>query len=79
MDGYEAFTREIRRREAAGAHVNIVALTAAALVGSRQRCLACGMDDLILKPVQPGALMAAVLKWSRRERTQAGLETGSPA
>ncbi len=79
MDGYEA-TREIRRLEAAGTtHVNIVALTAVALSGSRERCLACGMDDLIVKPVQMAALMAAVRKWSRRERTHAGLETGSPA
>jgi CheY-like chemotaxis protein len=78
MNGYEA-TREIRRREAAGTRVNIIALTAEALAGSRERCLACGMDDLIVKPVQQAALMAAVRKWSRRERTQAGLETGSPA
>jgi signal transduction histidine kinase/CheY-like chemotaxis protein len=64
MDGYEA-TREIRRREPEGTHVTIVALTAVALTGSRERCLACGMDDLIAKPILPGLLEAAIRKWSR--------------
>ncbi|MBZ5727705.1 MAG: response regulator [Acidobacteriia bacterium] len=63
MSGYEA-ARAIRRREPPGSHVSIVALTAEALSGSRERCLSHGMDDFLSKPIQLAALAAAVQKWS---------------
>jgi two-component system sensor histidine kinase/response regulator len=50
MNGLQA-TTQIRREEAVGAHVPIVAMTASAMSEERDRCLAAGMDDFISKPV----------------------------
>jgi CheY-like chemotaxis protein len=60
MDGLEA-TAAIRRLESArGGHVLIVAMTAHAMAGDRERCLEAGMDDYLAKPIEPGALVALV-------------------
>jgi CheY-like chemotaxis protein len=62
MDGYEA-TAAIRRLESAGAHIPIVALTANAMQGDRDVCLAQGMDDYIAKPINTGDLIRVLQRW----------------
>jgi CheY-like chemotaxis protein/HPt (histidine-containing phosphotransfer) domain-containing protein len=62
MDGFEA-TREIRRREQQGSRIPIVALTANAMQGDRERCLAAGMDDYISKPIKPEMLEQVLERW----------------
>jgi two-component system sensor histidine kinase/response regulator len=62
MDGYTA-TRTIRANESPGAHVPIIAMTASALEGERERCLDCGMDDFLTKPVDSARLHRTLRQW----------------
>jgi two-component system sensor histidine kinase/response regulator len=66
MDGY-ATTAEIRQRESAPSHTTIIAMTAHALEGARERCLNSGMDEYVAKPVTLQSL-AAVLEVAFRLR-----------
>jgi PAS domain S-box-containing protein len=59
MDGLTA-AREIRRRPPRGAYPRLIAMTANAMVGDRDECLAAGMHDYVAKPVQAAALEAAL-------------------
>jgi two-component system sensor histidine kinase/response regulator len=66
MDGLTA-TRLIREREAesqSGGHLPIIAMTAHAMEGDRERCLSAGMDDYITKPISQSALRRVLEQWS---------------
>ncbi|MBI1899713.1 MAG: response regulator, partial [Planctomycetia bacterium] len=70
MDGLAA-TQAIREMEAAtGAHTQIVAMTAHALVGFREQCLAAGMDGYISKPIQPEELYRVLEEMARMAPVQ---------
>ena len=64
LDGYET-ALEIRRREGAGRHIPIIAMTANTMEGDREKCLAAGMDEYVGKPVDAEALRRAIeVRWA---------------
>jgi two-component system, sensor histidine kinase and response regulator len=63
MNGYEA-VGEIRRGEQPHRHVPVIAMTADAIAGSRERCIEAGMDDYLAKPVKMEALVDALKRWA---------------
>jgi PAS domain S-box-containing protein len=62
LDGYEA-TERIRAGEGPGTRVPVIAMTAHAMAGDRERCLASGMDDYMSKPVRAEDLDAVIERW----------------
>ena len=73
VDGFTA-TEMIRRMEADDRHTVIIAMTANALKGDRDKCLAAGMDDYVSKPVSQKALADIVNEW--REKTMQQVPAG---
>ncbi|MFQ5649523.1 MAG: response regulator [bacterium] len=70
MDGFEA-TRAIRAQENADSHVTIVAMTANAMKGDRERCLEAGMDDYLAKPVARDQLQQVIHVWLKKQKESA--------
>ncbi|MEY2443499.1 MAG: two-component system, sensor histidine kinase and response regulator, partial [Ilumatobacteraceae bacterium] len=63
MDGYEA-TKGIRNLEGEDRHTPIIAMTAAAMIGDREICIAAGMDDYVAKPIRPDLIRSVLAKWA---------------
>jgi PAS domain S-box-containing protein len=70
LDGFQA-TAEIRRLDPAVARVPIVAMTANALEGDREKCLTAGMDDYLAKPVKRDHLEEVIRRWTHRSTVTA--------
>ena len=81
MDGYQA-TAELRRREPAGERTPVIAMTAQAMDGDRERCIEAGMDDFISKPMRFEELRSMLRTWVKLPSaagSSAPLAVGSPA
>jgi CheY-like chemotaxis protein/HPt (histidine-containing phosphotransfer) domain-containing protein len=73
MSGFEVTTAIRQIEKMGGGHVPVIALTAHAMAGDRERCLAAGMDDYVVKPINPARLFAAI------ERVVPGTISGNGA
>ena len=80
LNGYEATARIRRLEQSSGRHVPIIAMTANAMKGDREKCLAAGMDDYISKPLRSAELFRVVEQFAQRPSPQEpGQQTSEPA
>ncbi len=70
LDGYET-TRRIRTREGSSRHIPVIAVTAHAMKGDRERCLEAGMDDYLAKPFRADDVAAMLSRWLSPEASDA--------
>ena len=81
MDGLEATHRIRDWEKESGGHIPIIAMTAHAMQGDRERCLAAGMDDYVTKPLEPKVLFSALARWTQNDEVivEASQDYSSPA
>jgi signal transduction histidine kinase/DNA-binding response OmpR family regulator len=72
IDGYEAAVRIRALEEGTGRHLPIIAMTASAKKGDRERCLDAGMDDYVSKPITSEVVASALHRWLLEGKTGAG-------
>ncbi len=68
MDGFEATLRIRASEHGTGRHIPIIALTANAMEGDREKCMKAGMNDYVTKPVAARELLEVISRWALRER-----------
>ena len=66
MDGLQAAAAIRHRERSTGGRLPIIAMTAHAMKGDRERCLEAGMDGYVTKPIRPGELFEAIAECTRR-------------
>jgi CheY-like chemotaxis protein len=76
MGGFDAVVALREREKGSGRRVPVIALSAHALVGHRDKCLAAGMDDYLTKPIDPDLLYAAIDAYAGRSPTPVGIAAG---
>jgi len=70
MDGLAAASRIRLQERATGSHIPIIAMTANAMAGDREMCIAAGMDDYITKPINGNDLKQAISRSLKRDCVQ---------
>ncbi|WP_395745066.1 ATP-binding protein [Prosthecobacter sp.] len=78
VNGYEATARIRELEKTSGGHVPIIAMTANAMKGDRERCLAAGMDDYISKPLRSAELFHVVEQFARQSSAQDSSADAAP-
>jgi two-component system, sensor histidine kinase and response regulator len=78
MDGFEA-TRQIRQNETGETHIPVIAMTAHAMKGDRERCLEAGMDDYLSKPLDSQKLLSVIEYWTQERRAWQDASRQEPA
>jgi CheY-like chemotaxis protein len=72
MDGFEATVAIRKKEEATGTHIPIIAMTAHAMKGDRERCLEVGMDDYVTKPLNPEEVFQRIEEAMKNKKSTAG-------
>jgi CheY-like chemotaxis protein len=78
LDGYET-TKKIRDNERPGERIPIIALTAHAMKGADNECLAAGMDDYLAKPIDKEQLQKTLMRWLEEASNQPPASVALPA